>query len=138
MSAYVYRCYDVDGDLIYIGCTSNVKKRIATHLRGGKAASRWLAVSMVRHEVEGPFADRAAALAAESAAISAERPVFNLQHGGELWSAYKAVVGSYLVERGHVQLALDTTCGCWRETREAGEFDPWCSVHVALSQENAA
>jgi predicted GIY-YIG superfamily endonuclease len=107
---YVYRCYDADGDLIYIGCTSNVTRRIATHRRGGKAASRWLAVCMDRYEVSGPHAGKAAGLKAEAEAIALEQPVFNYQKRvGENLAAWmtRAPIAQYLTERGHVELAQE-------------------------------
>ena len=129
---FVYRCYDKDGDLLYIGCTANVKKRIATHRRGGKAASQWLAVFMTRHETEGPFRDREAGRAAERQAIQLEQPLFNYQEragaGLAAWMT-KAPIAQYLVERGYVDLARETACTCWRETREAGARDSWCPAH---------
>jgi hypothetical protein len=31
MSAHVYRCYDVAGQLLYVGCTNDVKARMSQH-----------------------------------------------------------------------------------------------------------
>lgn len=129
---YVYRCYDKDGGLLYIGCTKNVERRIAAHRRGGKAASRWLAVFMDRHEVEGPFRGRDLGREVESFAIQSERPLFNIQHTASENRAASMQWGSiarYLVDRGHVELARATACECWRETREAGARDLWCVAH---------
>lgn len=136
---FLYRCYDADGDLIYIGCTRNVKRRIDAHLRGGRAASRWLAVFMTSHEVEGPFPNRATALAAEARAITLEQPVFNIQqrlvHNS---SVTTRLIARYLVERGYQELAIATACTCWRESREAGLRDSWCDAHAGTSLEVAS
>lgn len=138
---FIYRCYDKDDDLIYIGCTSNVKRRISAHRRGGKAVGRWLTVSMVRHEVEGPFDGRDAGRAAERSAIQVEQPLFNYQErAGVNLAAWmtRAPVARYLIERGHLDLAADTVCACERETLEAGGFDEWCLPHVELARQEAA
>jgi predicted GIY-YIG superfamily endonuclease len=128
---YLYRCYDADGVLLYVGCTSEPKKRLATHRRGDRGASRWLAVTMVRSEVDCDiYPNRDSGLEAEAEAIEIERPVFNFQHnirsGRWGWQA-----AHYLVDHGHLQLALDTACTCWRESKSLGKCDPWCYAHVS-------
>jgi hypothetical protein len=115
---YLYRCYDADDVLLYIGCTANVDQRIQGHLQPGVSAkaSKWLAVCMERHETEGPFRGRLAGRAAESAAIKAERPLFNTYEqglGATMWPR-RARVGKYLVAKGHRGLAVETTCNCER------------------------
>lgn len=136
---FVYRCYDADGVLLYIGCTRNVKSRIAAHRRGngGSKASQWLSVTMASYEVEGPFRGREAGRLAERDAIQAEWPVFNYQETASLdraaWMT-RSGVARYLVEHGHAELALATACTCWRETREAGQTDSWCEAHVSQSE----
>jgi len=71
----LYRAWDVDDGLLYIGQTSNLKKRQAEHRR----SSEWFARA-VRWTTE-EYPDREAALVAEAAAIAAERPEFNI--GGQ-------------------------------------------------------
>ena len=133
---FLYRCYDADGLLLYIGCTNNVERRVAAHRRGDghSLASRWLSVFMTRHEVEGPFPGRDAGREAEREAIRTEQPLFNYQErkGPNLagWMTRRPIA-LYLVEQGHIALAVDTVCTCWRETRAAGAFDDWCAAHVA-------
>lgn len=131
---YLYRCYDDAGTLLYIGCTSNVKRRMSAHRAGKQAASRWLAVTMTRYEVEGPIRGRDAARRAEHAAIQTEQPLFNFQCrngiGIAAWMTRRPIA-VYLVERGHLDLALATVCTCWGETREAGCRDEWCYAHEA-------
>lgn len=140
---YVYRCYDADDRVVYIGCTRNIKTRLATHRRGkgGSRASQWLSVCMVRYEVEGPYPSRDAGLEAERRAIQAEQPIFNYQQrAGESFAAWmtRNLVADYLVNRGHVQLAIETCCRCGREYREAGIPDPLlCVAHEAVDIEAA-
>lgn len=66
----VYRFYDADGVLLYIGATSNIFERWYQH--GDKNWFHRVAVARVAH-----FTTRAEALAAESLAIGAERPLLN-------------------------------------------------------------
>lgn len=78
MNGYVYRAFDADDRLIYIGATVYTDHRLTIH----RTQSWWWAlVARVAFE---QHVDREAALAAEAAAIRAERPAFNLidQPGG--------------------------------------------------------
>lgn len=77
---YLYRCYDSDGRLLYIGCTADVTHRIRSHDTGASPTSKTLRKHLTRFEVEGPFTGRRAALDAESAAIRTEVPLLNVQH----------------------------------------------------------
>lgn len=133
-SHFVYRCYDKDGDLLYIGCTVDLKQRMADHRRGRQAASRWLAVFMDRYETEGPYRNRDAGREAERQAIQAERPLFNYQHtASETQAAWmqRGPIAHYLIERGHIELAIETACSCWRGVREQGGYMESCPAHVA-------
>lgn len=92
---YVYRCYDEDGRLIYVGCTVDPVGRLAHH-----RANAWWGhqISTVRNIV---FPNKDYALTREREAIGEERPRWNVRgrwnHRG-LWSAgdyedyYTAVV----------------------------------------------
>lgn len=79
---FVYRCYDADGRLIYIGCTNNPAVRLAAHRK-----TWWgYQIAAVRNLV---FSDRTTALAAERKAIAEERPRWNVQGrwaGRSLWA----------------------------------------------------
>jgi predicted GIY-YIG superfamily endonuclease len=67
----VYRFYDIDDALLYVGLSMNLEGRLAKHRR----RAWWPQV--VRQEVEW-FAGREAAKAAERAAIRAENPIHNI------------------------------------------------------------
>jgi len=71
MSFWVYRCYDAEDRLLYVGQSGNVDQRIKIHRRGPVGAR------MVRHEVAGPYPTREAALTAEARAIASEKPLLN-------------------------------------------------------------
>lgn len=120
---YLYRCFDADDFLIYIGCTADVKKRMYNHRSSPRKASRWIKACMTRHTVTGPFAGLEAARVAEREAIRTEEPLFNTQErSGVPWDGQNHVA-RYLVSRGHLELATETLCRC--------EYDcgSWCYVH---------
>lgn len=68
----LYRLFDADGRLLYVGITFDLRNRWADHSQG---KSWWEAV--VRREVEW-HETRYSAEAAEGAAILAERPAYNI------------------------------------------------------------
>lgn len=72
MSAHVYRLFDSAGELLYIGCTSEVTTRVSQHLRKGSGGGR-----LIDGWTSEEYATREQALDAEGAAIRAERPPFN-------------------------------------------------------------
>lgn len=67
----VYRCFDVDGELLYIGSTVNLRSRIKQHYY---QAPWWDNVSRVDAE---PHDTIEAARYAEAVAIAAESPMMN-------------------------------------------------------------
>lgn len=69
---YLYRQYDSDGTLLYIGITKDNIKRQKEHM----CSTPW-AKKIARVEVE-ELPSQAAALAAEKAAIVSEKPIFNI------------------------------------------------------------
>ncbi len=97
---YVYRCFDADDRLLYVGCAANVKKRMSLHALGKARASRTLAALMARYTTEGPYSDRATAEAAEQAAIVAEAPLLNIQHSRTPGWFNDQRVAAYLTDRG--------------------------------------
>lgn len=68
---HLYRHYDANGDLLYVGQSNNAFKRHAQHEQG----SEWTASSVVMR-VEY-FGSRPEALAAEREAILLEKPRYN-------------------------------------------------------------
>lgn len=72
----LYRWYDADGVLLYVGISVDVVRRAGQH----EISKPWwveVASATVRH-----FDSRDEALVAEAEAIKAERPVYNVHHNG--------------------------------------------------------
>lgn len=70
---FVYRYYDADGNLLYVGCTNTPYARREGHSRD----SSWFPKAVrARHTV---YPDRATALARESLAIHEEKPRHNVK-----------------------------------------------------------
>lgn len=70
----VYRMYDADGRLLYVGMTNNTDVRWKWHAQSGGWWHRMASSTVEWHP------DRAAARRHEAAAIKAEAPVFNAMH----------------------------------------------------------
>lgn len=85
MSYHVYRLFDKDDRLLYIGCSSDPEWRIRYYhaqpfARGGQAEHAFdLYLQYDHHTISEPFEERADALYAERSAIYAEQPPFNKQ-----------------------------------------------------------
>lgn len=85
---FLYRCYDAQDELLYIGCTTDIEGRMGLHVSAyvNRFRSRVpqtsveLVSRMVRYEVSDPIKGRQAARAAEKAAIQGELPVLNVVH----------------------------------------------------------
>lgn len=79
---YLYRCYDADDRLLYIGCTFDVVGRMLVHQSSwSNPVSRYLNLRMTRHEVQEPaIKGRVAARAAERDAIRSGAPLLNRAH----------------------------------------------------------
>lgn len=69
----LYRCYSASGELLYVGVTWNVPSRMLSH----QSTAAWHP-AVVRTTSE-EFPTRAAARAAEEAAIQSEQPTFNIR-----------------------------------------------------------
>jgi predicted GIY-YIG superfamily endonuclease len=82
--SWVYRAYDKRHVLLYVGVTNDIRTRLITH-----RATRWW--PMVHIVTRTEFAVASEARAAESVAIKAERPLYN-------------IVGTY--QRGRVRPSL--------------------------------
>lgn len=68
---FVYRAFDREGELLYIGCTSNLDQRRAAH----RSTSDWYPYA-ASFRIAGPF-DRETALRIEKQAIETEGSWFN-------------------------------------------------------------
>lgn len=73
MNVSLYRAYDHDGGLLYVGVSKNVANRFCQH-----HASEW--IGLVRKVSLTLFASRESALGAERRAIKSEKPRFNIFH----------------------------------------------------------
>ena len=70
--ADVYRCYDIEGNLLYVGCTINVHKRLGEH----RPYAAWFPM-LARFTVDR-YPTRRQALEVEGYAIIHERPLYNV------------------------------------------------------------
>ncbi len=69
----LYRCFDADGRLLYVGASRNPARRLGEHNRwNGDVAT----ITVAWHDTPE------AAAHAERTAITEERPMFNAQHNG--------------------------------------------------------
>lgn len=93
---YLYRHWDADGRLLYVG----IAKRPMARERQHEASSPWM-VFQAEMTVE-PFGSRADAEAAEAEAIRTEEPLFNVA-GNESPGARRRLV-EYLVKHGRTDL----------------------------------
>lgn len=73
MSATLYRYFDSDGELLYVGITAHGHSRAEVH----RSQSLWWAAAASATFEHHP--NRAAALRAEAAAILAENPLYNVR-----------------------------------------------------------
>jgi hypothetical protein len=69
----VYRCYSGDGELLYIGSSGKLGRRLGSH-----AEKVWF--QQVRGITLEWYADELSALNAERRAIHVEHPKYNIQH----------------------------------------------------------
>jgi predicted GIY-YIG superfamily endonuclease len=89
-STFLYRFYDEDGVLLYVGITDNLIDRTWSHAR----ASTWMEFAMRSTVV--PFTSRAEAEEHEVLAIRSERPLFNLAYNDDQDGDRRVV--DYLIE----------------------------------------
>jgi hypothetical protein len=75
----LYRIFDADNELLYVGITNNPTGRMMDHLR-----SQWWAPRITQITFEH-FGDRGELKTAERRAITTEGPVYNVAHARE-WS----------------------------------------------------
>lgn len=84
----LYRFFDQTGALLYVGITNNPGRRWSQH-QGDKPW--WHDVARIEME---PHPDRPTVLAAERAAIAAERPRYNVVHAGSAAEPVAATTAS--------------------------------------------
>ena len=91
---FVYRIFDNDNQLLYIGCANDVESRISMHCQISTplAASWEIARQMSRYTIE-EFPNREQGHAAERLAIESESPLLNRQHNPR---RFKRVNGRYV------------------------------------------
>lgn len=75
MTCALYRHFDADGALLYVGITNDPRRRLKQHKRTARWSEQIASVTVKW------LADRDEAIAAERKAIAEERPLFN---GGEV------------------------------------------------------
>jgi hypothetical protein len=92
----LYRYFDADDLLLYIGISDRLRIRTGDHVKG----SSWMDFA-VRSTIER-HPTRAVALEVEEAAIKAERPLFNKQHN-DTPEARRALV-EYLIKHDRLDL----------------------------------
>lgn len=112
MKTSLYRFYDADGALLYVGITSRGPYRWQEH----EAHRAWWALvasSRVEH-----FEDRDEAASAERAAIRAEKPLHNVTH------LHPAKAQPLPVKRKHGSGAISQvgSDGRWRVSLKQGSF----------------
>lgn len=84
MACALYRHFNEQNELLYVGVSNSHLKRLSEHAKRATWASQ-ISLVAVRQ-----FPTRQAALAAERAAIQAERPKFNIVHNGPRAARKKA------------------------------------------------
>ena len=77
---FVYRVYDANDELLYVGVTVNVKQRMRLH-KSNRVA--WYGRMATVDTKEYP--DKPSARLAEAKAINAEHPEFNVQMNHRTW-----------------------------------------------------
>jgi hypothetical protein len=78
----LYRLYDDDGGLLYVGISYSAIARFAQH----RASKPWIA-DVARIDIETHYVDRAEIERIERQAIADERPLHNVVHNRRSWRA---------------------------------------------------
>ena len=99
----VYYIHNVEGDIIYIGKSKNIRKRIVQHFTGTNSKSKKIQklVSTVTYEKTG---SELAALLKESAEIKKNKPIFNRALRR---SIFTHALYSFTDENGYINLEID-------------------------------
>lgn len=147
---YVYRLFDSEGQLLYVGCSDQPWRRVSGHSHRSWGDR----IATVTREA---YASRLDALDAEAAAILAEQPAFNVngktggrraEHGSRLNVVIATLAARGPMTQGECAQAIDTTDGSdprsfvgailnrlLRDGRvvvveERAGFGPWASTRV--------
>lgn len=72
----VYRFYDDEAQLLYVGCTNDPERRFAEHFHPLSQSQGWRA-EVAHVETTPPYPDRYSAAQAEARAILTEGPLYN-------------------------------------------------------------
>ncbi|WP_179022550.1 exonuclease domain-containing protein [Winogradskyella forsetii] len=101
----VYYIHNSDGDIIYIGKSKNIRKRIIQHFTGTNSKSKKIQklVSTVTYEKTG---NELAALLKESLEIKKNKPIFNRALRRHIFSH---ALYSFTDKNGYVNLHIDTS-----------------------------
>lgn len=132
----VYRFYDDEDDLLYVGVTNSTTRRFAEHF-GSRSTRSWQNVEIARHTIE-PFDRREDAERAEAVAIFTEGPIHNsTQPNGwhkRLYSGAPIPDRTFRIrERVATRLGMDP--GEWAyEMRQAEVRVPWSNLIDALAE----
>lgn len=110
MTAFVYRCFDATGQLLYVGCSNDPQSRLNDHRR---SKSWWPDVARTQ-TVAYPSRDQA--LDAEALAIRAETPLHNVYGAGrrrrEVSAIYRRPAGRHARTRWKSNLCVCGTREC--------------------------
>ena len=103
----VYYIHNADGDIIYIGKSNNIRKRIIQHFTGTNSKSKKIQrlVRTVTYEKTG---SELAALLKESAEIKKNKPIFNRTLRRTIFTH---ALYSYKDENGYINLKIDKADG---------------------------
>lgn len=95
----LYRLYDADTDLLYVGISGNPGRRFDQHAKGPTGKRWWseVATGTMEH-----FATREEAAAAEVAAIQGECPRYNIAHATRPPKAKPAAVAPAMATSGRL------------------------------------
>lgn len=92
MDAYVYRTYDRDGVLLYVGCTRDPERRFKEHRMCQETISRWFPL-MASREITAAMPE-AEALALETHWIRTLGPKFNVADAPKRYTSGAAIVAA--------------------------------------------
>jgi DNA polymerase-3 subunit epsilon len=102
----IYKLFDENNQLIYIGKSKNIKQRVEQHLRNSttkKSAKMKMEITRIEFEVTG---SELIALLKESLLIKSNKPLYNRQLRN---SRFPIGIYDYLDQNGYIQIFLANT-----------------------------